>query len=544
MSRATSQSPPTVQPGLSDERRIVASVAVSALGTWSYNVGIAVYAYQETGSTAWVAAATVGRYVPALLITWVGSRFTDRLPRRSLAVGADLVCALVMLLLTVTAALHGPIPLAIALAAVSSGAARIQSASALAVAADVVSESRLPRTAGLLSGAEAVAVAAGPAVASLLLAVSAPPVLFAVNGLTFVASAILLRRLRDVPPRPAHERPGGGGLTHPDVRAALRGVRPLLVVRTTVAFVYGVDIVLLAVIATDNLDIGTGGYGWLLAGAGLGGLVCAWWIRRDGGGGPATAPSIVGLALYTLPLLAYLAIDTLGGGLLVQAVRGFGCVLATATAVSALQRSVPSAVSGRVLSATHMLVMVGTSAGALVTPVLLSVWGLPATLGAVVLVAVVAAAVVVPALAHFDRRGAESLAALDPRVDLLRRLAIFHDASRATLYEVADSLDESEVPAGAPILVEGEHADRLVVLVAGSVEVATGSGDARRSLRTMHAPAYVGEIGLLHGIPRTATVTAAQPCRLWSLPAETFLGAVSQAGVSSALTENVRVRLS
>ena len=43
-------------------RRITASVGVSSLGTWSYNVGIAVYAYQETRSTTWVAVATVGRY--------------------------------------------------------------------------------------------------------------------------------------------------------------------------------------------------------------------------------------------------------------------------------------------------------------------------------------------------------------------------------------------------------------------------------------------------------------------------------------------------
>jgi MFS family permease len=76
---------------------------VSAVGTWSYNVGIAVYAYHQTGSTAWVAAATVGRYVPALLITWLGSRWADRYPRRTVAVASDVFCAAMMVALTLVA---------------------------------------------------------------------------------------------------------------------------------------------------------------------------------------------------------------------------------------------------------------------------------------------------------------------------------------------------------------------------------------------------------------------------------------------------------
>ena len=172
--------------------RLVSSVGVSALGTWSYNVGIAVYAYQETGSTAWVAIATVGRYVPALLITWLGSRWADGLARRTVALSADVFCAVVMAALTVVALAHGPILLAIGLAALSSGVARVQSSAALASAADVVPESRLSSTAAALSTTEAIATAVGPALASLVLAITSPAALFALNGFTFLASALLV----------------------------------------------------------------------------------------------------------------------------------------------------------------------------------------------------------------------------------------------------------------------------------------------------------------------------------------------------------------
>ena len=74
----------------------MSSVTISALGTWSYNVGIAVYAFQETQSTTWVALATVGRYLPALFITAIGSRWADRYPRRSVAAFSDFLCALIM----------------------------------------------------------------------------------------------------------------------------------------------------------------------------------------------------------------------------------------------------------------------------------------------------------------------------------------------------------------------------------------------------------------------------------------------------------------
>ena len=53
------------------------------------------------------------------------------------------------------------------------------------------------------------------------------------------------------------------------------------------------------------------------------------------------------------------------------------------------------------------------------------------------------------------------------------------------------------------------------MLVEGTVEV-TASGEAggpARAIRTMQAPTYFGEIGILERIPRTANVTAAETCR-------------------------------
>jgi len=529
----------------SEVRRLVTSVGISALGTWSYNVGIAVYAYQETGSTTWVAIATVGRYVPALVITSVGSRWTDTKPRRLVATSADIFCAVVMLLLAVVAAVHGPIVVAIALAALSSGVARIQSAAALASAADLVPESQLARTAATLSTTDAVATAVGPALASLVLVVSSPAVLFALNGVTFAVSAALVGSLRSLPATAASTRTdaassAGGRQQH---RAALRLVWPLLALRSVAALVYGFDVVVLAVIATNQLKQGTGGYGWLLTAAGAGGLVAAWWIRSRGDTRRVAGRSTLGMIVYTLPLLGFIAAPLLPGSLAIQLLRGVGVVLVSATVVAGLQRAVPSAAAGRVFGLSHVLVMVGTSVGALTAPLLLDSWGLTTTLEVAALAPLVATLAVVPALRRFDRDAEAAIAALDPRVDTLRRLSLFRDASRSTLYVVADQVTELDRPAGITLVEQGETSDALYVLVSGSVDVHVRTPKGTEHLRTMDAPAYFGEIGLIHGVPRTASVVTRDESRLWRIPADVFLQAAGQAGLSGALTEGVTLRM-
>lgn len=527
-----------------DVRRLLAAVGVSALGTWSYNVGIAVYAYQETGSTAWVAAATVGRYVPALAITAVGSRLADRLPRRRVALASDAICAVVMACLTLLAVGHGPVVVAIALAALSSGVSRVQSSAVLASAADLVPESMLSRTAASLSTIDAVATAVGPAIASVVLAVTTPAVLFGFNGLSFVASLALVAGIHGFARTAPRSRTVRRGEDSDDsYAAAARLVWPLLALRTVAAVVYGADVVLLAVLATQQLRLGTGGYGLLVAAAGAGGLLAAGWLRSHPGGDRVTRPSVVGIAAYTLPLLVFLGAPDLAGSLVTQVLRGTGSVVVVAAVVAGLQRTVPASASARVFGLSHVLVMVGTSVGALLVPFFVQSWGVRGTLVLSALAPLLATVALLPATIRFDREGALLAAALDPRVDVLRRLDLFAAASRSTLYAVADAAQEVVLPPGTTVVRQGDVGDALYVLLDGSVEaVADVDGDPVL-LRTLVPLAYFGEIGLLHMRPRTATVVTTSHARLWRVPADVFLGAVSHSGLSGSLVDGVRQRL-
>jgi CRP-like cAMP-binding protein len=85
--------------------------------------------------------------------------------------------------------------------------------------------------------------------------------------------------------------------------------------------------------------------------------------------------------------------------------------------------------------------------------------------------------------------------------------------------------------AGQVIIRQGDEADRFYVLVEGQVEVTQASSDGgpTRALRRMNEGESFGEIGLLSGVPRTATVTALTPGQLLALDKETFLGLVAEA---------------
>lgn len=62
-------------------------------------------------------------------------------------------------------------------------------------------------------------------------------------------------------------------------------------------------------------------------------------------------------------------------------------------------------------------------------------------------------------------------------------------------------------------------------------------------LPSLGPDSYFGEIGLLRGIPRTATVRAAEPCSLYRVAAEPFLEAISGGQASSSLLTMANIRL-
>ncbi|HEY5051276.1 MAG TPA: cyclic nucleotide-binding domain-containing protein, partial [Acidothermaceae bacterium] len=103
---------------------------------------------------------------------------------------------------------------------------------------------------------------------------------------------------------------------------------------------------------------------------------------------------------------------------------------------------------------------------------------------------------------------------------------------------------EQEVAAGTVIIREGDEADALWILVSGTLAIqALGPDGSTVELPDVDAPSYVGELGLLHGRPRSATVTVKQDATLLRIDGKEFLNALEAAPPSVSLKTLAGVRL-
>jgi CRP-like cAMP-binding protein len=142
------------------------------------------------------------------------------------------------------------------------------------------------------------------------------------------------------------------------------------------------------------------------------------------------------------------------------------------------------------------------------------------------------------------RRRAREVSAIEPLVAILQNLDICAGASRTALERLARSATAESVAAGIVVINEGTEADDFFVLTSGEVAVsATGGSGSERSLGTLSAPDYFGEIGLLEHRSRTATVTAIGSCTVLRINGSEFVDALTATTPSPLALERMRIRL-
>ncbi|HEX6137699.1 MAG TPA: mechanosensitive ion channel family protein [Casimicrobiaceae bacterium] len=109
-----------------------------------------------------------------------------------------------------------------------------------------------------------------------------------------------------------------------------------------------------------------------------------------------------------------------------------------------------------------------------------------------------------------DQRPAHAQREIERRIAALATMDLFASLTDDERAALAQELATQPYIAGERIFEAGEPADSLYLLARGQVEIvgADGRGGARIRLATLDAPAYFGEVGLLLGQPRGATVVA------------------------------------
>jgi CRP/FNR family transcriptional regulator, cyclic AMP receptor protein len=109
-----------------------------------------------------------------------------------------------------------------------------------------------------------------------------------------------------------------------------------------------------------------------------------------------------------------------------------------------------------------------------------------------------------------DTRDVFAAQSSDTRIDHLRRVALFSDCTDDELRRIADISKIVETPAGTILTEVGTAGDSFFFIIDGQASVKTQVGVAD----PLHPGDFFGEMSLLDGEPRSATVAATTDVRL------------------------------
>jgi CRP/FNR family cyclic AMP-dependent transcriptional regulator len=126
------------------------------------------------------------------------------------------------------------------------------------------------------------------------------------------------------------------------------------------------------------------------------------------------------------------------------------------------------------------------------------------------------------------------------RAGLLKKVPIFSGCSTREVAHIASVGKMVDFPTGGVICHEGQSGVGLHVVVEGEIKVQVGG----RTRRRLGAGAFFGEVALLDGGPRSATVVAETPVRALVIPLWNFRSVLkSHPTIAVKMLEEVAGRL-
>lgn len=500
---------------------------------WIHFVALGVFAYHHGGASA-VGVAGLVRLLPAAAVAPFAATLGDRFPRERFIFFTALFGSAALAASAATAAAGNE-------ALVFAFAALVGLSSTLfrpALQALLPSLARTPEELIAANGAtstmEGLGTLVGPLVGGLLVSLSGTPAAFATAAAVLLLAAALLLRVHVEGREPA----GAAAVTAEPMRrmlaagfvAVASAPKPRLLVGLGVAqsFVRGCLNVLIVVAAFGILGGGAADVGYLTAAIGAGAIIGAVGAMTLGSQRLAV---IFGLALvfWGIPIVLLAPGSNLPAAIILLAVVGTANSVEDVAIITLLQRTVPEEILTRVLAVLWGVAMGAVAIGSVVAPAIVDAIGAHTSFVAVGLILPVLTLLTYRRLADIDRAAVPSA-----ELDLIAGVPMFTPLSLAAKERIAASLAPLSVAPGQRVIETGEIGDEFFLVAEGELDV-----DAGAVQTTASAGDYFGEIALLRDVPRTATVTARTPSRLYALPRAAFLAAVTTHSAAHAAGREV-----
>ncbi|MET3960881.1 CRP/FNR family cyclic AMP-dependent transcriptional regulator [Marmoricola sp. OAE513] len=130
------------------------------------------------------------------------------------------------------------------------------------------------------------------------------------------------------------------------------------------------------------------------------------------------------------------------------------------------------------------------------------------------------------------------------KIRMLRALPLFADCKTRELAEVAAIADEIQLPAGRVMARENAEGGEFIVIAEGTAEVTAEVQHGDQSIADLGPGDFFGEIALVTGRRRNATVVATSPVRALVIEGHAFLSLLEhspriRARVETAVAERL-----
>lgn len=127
----------------------------------------------------------------------------------------------------------------------------------------------------------------------------------------------------------------------------------------------------------------------------------------------------------------------------------------------------------------------------------------------------------------------------------VRQVPLFQHLDEDSLQTLMANFRHRVVRRGQAIFLENDPGSSLFVLLSGRAQVEKGSGDDVRVVKDLGAGEIIGEMALLEGGNRTATVRIVEDARLLELPRDSFVRCIRRSPefalrILAALTKRLR----
>ena len=128
----------------------------------------------------------------------------------------------------------------------------------------------------------------------------------------------------------------------------------------------------------------------------------------------------------------------------------------------------------------------------------------------------------------------------DAKIELLKNVPLFSQCNKKQLASIASLADLISVPAGTQLITEGRPGLEFMVIVEGGGEVRRKG----RKVDTLAPGDFIGEMALITGGPRNATVRTTTDTSLLAVTGRQFWTLLEQApGIQTSLLKAMGQRL-